>query len=197
MAEDADDDLDAEAEDAEDAEEGADAEGAENKKGGKKKLLFIAAPAALLLLLGGGAAFFLMGGEDEVQTAEAGEAGDDGDPLDQRAEEGVYVAEMSEHPEFYQLPELLVNIEASSGGTTYLKLNLMFQIPDPEMAALLDARMPLVMNQYQGFLRELREEDLYGSAGTHRLRLELLRRANLALAPSRIDAVLIQDMLIQ
>lgn len=196
MAEDADDDLDAETEDAEEGVEGEG--GGEEKKGGKKKLLFIAAPAALLLLLGGGgAAFFLMGGEDEVETAEAGEAEEAADPLDERAEEGVYVAEMSEHPEFYQLPEILVNIEASSGGTTYLKLSLMFQIPDPEMAALLDARMPLVMNQYQGFLRELREEDLYGSAGTHRLRLELLRRANLALAPSRIDAVLIQDMLIQ
>ena len=196
MAEDADDELEAETE-GDDAEEGVDGEEAE-KKGGKKKLLLIAAPAALLVLLGGGgAAFFLMGGDDAAQTAEAGEAGEGGDPLDQRAAEGVYVAEMSEHPEFYQLPELLVNIESSAGGTTYLKLSLMFQIPDPEMAELLDARMPLVMNQYQGFLRELREEDLYGSAGTHRLRLELLRRANLAIAPSRIDAVLIQDMLIQ
>ena len=49
---------------------------------------------------------------------------------------------------------------------------------------------------FQGFLRELRPEDLSGSAGSYQLRMEILRRVNLVIAPAKINAVLIQEMLI-
>jgi flagellar FliL protein len=43
----------------------------------------------------------------------------------------------------------------------------------------------------------LRTDDLSGSAGAYRLRLELLRRVNLAIAPAHVNAVLIEEMLVQ
>jgi flagellar FliL protein len=40
-------------------------------------------------------------------------------------------------------------------------------------------------------------EDIAGSAGYSRLQLELLKRVNLAIAPAQVDAVLIEEMLVQ
>ena len=57
--------------------------------------------------------------------------------------------------------------------------------------------VPRVTDQFNGFLRELRTDDLSGSAGAYRLRLELLRRVNLVIAPAQINAVLIEEMLVQ
>ena len=61
----------------------------------------------------------------------------------------------------------------------------------------MQAEAPRLQDMYQGFLRELRPEDLAGSAGSHQLRQELLRRANLIAAPGHVDAVLIEEMLVQ
>jgi flagellar FliL protein len=43
----------------------------------------------------------------------------------------------------------------------------------------------------------MRPEELRGSAGTYRLREELLARANLAATPARVTDVLFTQMLIQ
>ena len=40
-------------------------------------------------------------------------------------------------------------------------------------------------------------EDLAGSSGTFQLRAEILRRVNLIAAPGKVDAVLIEEMLVQ
>ena len=66
-----------------------------------------------------------------------------------------------------------------------------------ETRKLLDIVAKSIYTDKEVFLRELRADDLSGSAGAYRLRLELLRRVNLAIAPRRVDAVLIEEMLIQ
>ena len=43
----------------------------------------------------------------------------------------------------------------------------------------------------------MRPEELRGSAGTYRLREELIGRANVAVAPARVVDVLFTEMLIQ
>jgi flagellar FliL protein len=50
---------------------------------------------------------------------------------------------------------------------------------------------------FQTYLREMRPEELRGSAGTYRLREELLARANVALAPVRVVDVLFSELLVQ
>lgn len=173
------------------AREGEDAEGeaGEKKRDIKKLALFAGLPLLVVILGGVAAALFLLGGGEEASVAEGGEQSESG--------ESAELAQVVEDPIFFDMPEMLVNIDGGDGRTTYLKLDLAIQVQDEAMIAVLDARMPLILNQYQAFLRELRLEDLSGSAGTHRLRLKLLRRINLALAPARVDAVLIEDMLIQ
>jgi flagellar FliL protein len=97
---------------------------------------------------------------------------------------------------YFSLPVVMSNIESADGRSSYLKLKLTFEVADHETADKLTAEMPRLNDILQGFIRELRPEDLKGSEGNYQLRLEILRRVNLILAPSSIRAVLIEEMLI-
>jgi len=57
--------------------------------------------------------------------------------------------------------------------------------------------MPRILDLFTTCLREMRPEELRGSAGTHRLREELIARANLAAPPARVTDVLFVEMLLQ
>ena len=98
---------------------------------------------------------------------------------------------------FYTLPDMVVNIQATGGRPTFLKLKLTLEMKDAGLAEHLQAEMPRMMDMFQSFLRELRPEDLAGNAGTFQLRAEILRRVNLIAAPGKVDAVLIEEMLVQ
>jgi flagellar FliL protein len=101
-------------------------------------------------------------------------------------------------PSYYIMPDLLVNLASTDGDRQlFLKLKLTLEAEDPGMFDNIPKMLPRITDQYQMFLRELRVDDLNGSAGGYRLRLELLRRINIAIAPSRVDAVLIEEMLVQ
>ena len=89
-----------------------------------------------------------------------------------------------------------MNIQAPDGRPTFLKLKLTLEMKDAALAEHLQAEMPRLQDMFQGFLRELRPEDLAGSAGSFQLRAEILRRVNLIAAPGEVDAVLIEEMLV-
>ena len=57
--------------------------------------------------------------------------------------------------------------------------------------------MPRLQDLFQTYLREMRPEELRGSAGTYRLREELIARANVAAAPAKVNDVLFTQLLIQ
>jgi len=195
-------------EEAPDAADGApEGEEAPKKKmAGKKLVLFIILPAILVLAAGGGAAFMLLGQKGGEQHAEA-EAGDHGKAKGGHGEEAA-PGEGVPGPNgttithgdgviYVKLPEMLVNITAGDGRPAYLKLSLTLEAPDDAAVAALTPQIPRVTDQFNSFLREMRTDDLNGSAGAYRLRLELLRRVNLVIAPSQINAVLIEEMLVQ
>ena len=77
------------------------------------------------------------------------------------------------------------------------RLTLTLEAPDQATVTALEPAIPRITDQFNGFLRELRTDDLSGSAGAYRLRLELMRRVNLVIAPRRVNAVLIEEMLVQ
>ncbi len=163
---------------AEAAPEGEGAEALPKKKMGLvKKLLFFGLP--LLLVVGGVYFFFFMGGE----TPKEGEAGA------QHAE--------AEPPTFVDIEPILVDLVGPGGERPKLKLTVALEVEDPEVAAAIQPVMPRVIDNFQVFLRELRVEDLGGSAGMFRLKEELVRRVNLAVAPSHVKDVLFKEMLIQ
>jgi flagellar FliL protein len=191
--------------------EGAEGEGAPKKKklSGKNLILFIVLPAILVLGAGGGAAYMLLfkgGGAEQHAEADAGgghgKAKGGGGHGEEGAAEAVpgpngTMITYGEGVVFVELPEMLVNITGPDGRPAYLKLKLTIEAPDDAVVTAVGAQVPRVTDQFNGFLRELRTDDLSGSAGAYRLRLELLRRVNLVIAPQQINAVLIEEMLVQ
>jgi hypothetical protein len=71
------------------------------------------------------------------------------------------------------------------------------RIAKPEDAERIKQAMPRLQDLFQTYLREMRPEELRGSAGTYRLREELITRANVAVMPARITNILFVQMLIQ
>ena len=99
---------------------------------------------------------------------------------------------------FVDVPEVLVNLaNAGTDRTQYLKVKVVLELPDPALQSQIQAVMPRVMDAFQMFLRELRPSDLDGSAGLYRLKEELTRRVNAAISPSRINAVLFKEIVVQ
>jgi flagellar protein FliL len=139
------------------------------------KLIIIA--AACLVVLGGGVnAYFTFAGSHEAKPAVA----------------------VVKPPVFFDVPEVLVNLSTSGGERTqYLKVKVVLELPDATVQPLIQSTLPRVMDAFQTYLRELRPSDLDGSAGLYRLKEELTRRINVAVAPSRINAVLFKEIVVQ
>ena len=98
---------------------------------------------------------------------------------------------------FYPIPDIIVNIQTPDGTPAYLKLSVSLEVERPDAAAIIEPVLPRVVDQFQTYLRELRVEDIRGSAGVMRLKEELLRRVNLALAPLPVRDVLLREMIVQ
>jgi flagellar protein FliL len=99
---------------------------------------------------------------------------------------------------FVDMPDVLVNLSnAASERTQYLKVKIVLEVPDAEVVGQIQPLMPRVMDAFQTYLRELRPTDLDGSAGLYRLKEELTRRVNAAVAPNHITAVLFKEIVVQ
>jgi flagellar FliL protein len=150
------------------------------------KLQMIAGGVLLLLALGGGGAWYFLGGHEAETTAEG------------KAAEPVQITHLpTENTSFYEIPDIIVNIQAPDGSPAYLKLAVALEIDQPDAKALIEPVLPRVIDQFQTYLRELRVEDIRGSAGVMRLKEELLRRVNFALAPLPVRDVLLKEMIVQ
>jgi flagellar FliL protein len=152
----------------------ADAAPAKRKLSGKVLVLYIVLP--LVVLIGGGAGVYfsgLLGGSSH------------------EAEKPV-IAE----PVFYDLPDFLVNLSGPP-PQHFLKMKVTLQIVDKDATKRLDAEMPRVLDAFQVYLREIRPEDLEGSAGILRVKEELLRRINLAIQPPLATDILFKEVIIQ
>ena len=99
---------------------------------------------------------------------------------------------------FVDMPDVLVNL-ANNGSdrTQYLKVKIVLELPDQKLVGEIQPLMPRVMDAFQTYLRELRPTDLDGSAGLYRLKEELTRRVNAAVAPNHITAVLFKEIVVQ
>ena len=182
----------------EEVEGGADGEG---EGGGAKKLplrmLIIAGVGALVVLGGGGGAALMLLAPHPPPGAHKLPPKAKGDKKDGKTDPNA--PQVQDGPDgvvFYTLPDIVVNMQTPDGKPTFLKLKLTFELPDHVTADTLDAEMPRLNDVFQTFLRELRPEDLAGSEGTLELRAELQRRVNLVIAPSKVNGVLIEEMLI-
>jgi flagellar FliL protein len=186
-----------------DGSENAMIEAEEPKKKGPPMLL-IGIAAAVVLLGGSAAAYFMIFAQPaEKPAAEKKEAGNKkkeekkgggekekagpNDPIIKDGPDGVV---------FYTLPPITANMQSPDGRATFLKLKLTFELPNAEAADVVTANNPRLQDAFQALFRELRVEDLQGSQGSYQVRMEILRRVNLILAPTRVNTVLIEEMLI-
>ncbi len=168
-------------------EAGADSQDSESSKSGrripgKKLVLFIVLPILLLGAAGGG--IYASGLLDSLLGLE-------------EHEEELMVEEELGPSVYYEVPEMLVNLNTSGRRAGYLKISVSLEVGSEEDFAKLDAILPRIVDDFQVYLRELRVEDLHGSAGLQRLREELFMRVSNAAAPTVVRDVLFREMLIQ
>jgi flagellar protein FliL len=145
----------------------------------KSKLKLIIAAAAVLVIVGGGATWFFFfrhsGGEEMHAEAPA-----------------------AKPPVFVEVPDMLVNLVGTPGERVqYLKVKLVLEVKEEKQVEAIKPTMPRVTDIFQTYLRELRPSDLTGSAGLFRLKEELTKRVNLAVAPSQVNAVLFKEVVVQ
>ena len=141
------------------------------------KMIIIAAGGLLLLAGGGGAGYFFLFGKSKHEEASK---------------------VVTKPAVFVDMPDVLVNLSNSgSERTQYLKVKIVLEVPDAKLVGEIQPLMPRVMDAFQVYLRELRPTDLDGSAGLYRLKEELTRRVNAAVAPNHITAVLFKEIIVQ
>jgi|ERR1700722_9958515 flagellar FliL protein len=165
---------------ADDDKEGA-AEAAAPAPKGKLKLII--AVVAVLAITGGGATwfFFLRGHGEEGRGHGHAEAAPPAKP-----------------PAYVEVPDMLVNLIGLPGERVqYLKAKIVLEVKEEKQAEAIKPALPRVTDIFQTYLRELRPSDLSGSAGLFRLKEDLTRRVNAAVAPNQVSAVLFKEVVIQ
>jgi flagellar FliL protein len=100
-------------------------------------------------------------------------------------------------PIYVDLPELIANLNGNPQRPNYVKLTARLEIAKQADVERVKAAMPRLQDLFLTYIREMRPQELRGSAGTYRLREELIARANLATTPARITDILFIQMLVQ
>lgn len=176
-------DVDVNAGDGEDGE----ADAGKRRLSGKKLVLLYILPTLLLLAAGGaaGAYFFLLAppadGEAPATVADEGGAG----PATAR---GLV---------FYNLPHILVNLNSGGRQNSYLKIAIALELEDDDDLRKVEAVLPRIIDTFQIYLRELRIEDLSGSAGPMLLKEELLARIHASTGAPKVNDILFKEFLVQ
>jgi flagellar FliL protein len=157
-------------------------------------------------------------GDEQAATAEQGKDGAGQDAKAEKGKEGEHAKE-GEHGKgkdkkkegkgaekaaagegttvFYDLPEMLVNINTAGRKRNFLKLRVSLELGDEADINIVESVLPRIVDNFQVYLRELRLEDLQGAAGMYRLREELLTRVNAAVRPAQVRDVLFKEMIVQ
>ena len=169
--------------------EGAEGEGAESGKKGSKKMLLIIIGAAVLVVIGGVAGAWFTGLLDPVIAMVTGSP-------PESSSGGKEGTGAPGDPVFLDLPEILVNLNTGGRKATYLKMRVSLELQNPLDVPKVEGQMTRVMDTFNVFLRELRIEDLKGSAGMYRLREELLARVSIAVSPIQVNDILFKEMLV-
>ncbi len=160
-------------------------------KRGKKKMIVIAAVGGVLLLGGGGAGYMMLGGKPA--------AAHDGAAAETETADSEGSGEGAGHEAAAPLdvPPMLVNLRSADGAPHFLKVHVMLVPGAKSNVEALKTDLPVLLDAYQPFLRELRPEDLSGSAAVFRIKEELLIRARTTIGADKVKDVLVQDLVQQ
>jgi len=182
--------------------EGAPAEGAEGEEGGKKKstvkklILFVALPLVVVIGLGAGAYFMgfldkFVGKKPNCEEVKEG---------DEHYAECQAIAEAegaNKQSSFLTIPDMIVNLNSNSKQPRFLKISIKVEFESDADQKKIEPLLPRVVDQFQTYLRELRMEDLRGTSGIYRMKIELLSRVRAAAPNVKVKDVLFQEILVQ
>jgi flagellar FliL protein len=98
---------------------------------------------------------------------------------------------------FVDIPDMIVNLNSSAKQTKLLKISLKVELESKDDQKSFEAIMPRIVDQFQTYLRELRLEDLRGSSGMYRMKIELLSRVRAAAPEVKVRDVLFQEILVE
>jgi flagellar FliL protein len=157
---------------------------------GKKLVLFVILP--VLLVIGAAAGLWFSGALSGLTSGE-------GKAASSEPAAAAAGGPITGGPIFWPAKpmELLVNLRTDSPRPSFLKLSVSLELERAEDGVKIADVMPRVTDTLQVYLRELRADQLQGSAGLLRVREELLARINAAVRPVRVKDVLFNEMLIQ
>lgn len=171
--------------------EGAAGEGGEGgvKKAAKKKIIIIAAVAVVVLVGGGAGLYFsgILGGKKEEAVEGTEKGGESKEAAVDPKKKKLYM----------NIGEFLVNLNVSGKQTSFLKMSATLEVQGEGNKKAVEENLPRIKDTFQVYLRELRAEDLKGSAGVFRLREALLLRVNKAIAPGQVSDILFEELIVQ
>lgn len=98
---------------------------------------------------------------------------------------------------YFELPEIVVNLNTTGHKVNFLKLSLSIEVNEEAQMKKIEQLKPRILDQFQVYLRQLKIEDLQGSAGLQNLREELMIRLNATMAPLTASDILFKEMLVQ
>jgi flagellar FliL protein len=187
------------------AQEGEIAVGGEAPAGGgRKKILIIVLVALILLIVGAGAALYFFGFLDrllgkEVAAVETSVEVDGAADPAAMAEGGAgsVAGGVANRQVYYDLEEFIVNLNVGGKRPSFLKMTVSLELAGELQIPEVEAKLPRIRDSFQVYLRELRADDLQGSAGIYRLREELLLRINKVIYPVKVHDILFKEILVQ
>ncbi len=169
--------------------------------GSKRKLklpgnkLMIIGAAVSLLAFGGGGYWFLTKNKSPATQTAAQSADGKTSAASAQGQSGP-----KKPSAFLDLPEMTVNLAAGAGQQDrqqFLRMKIALEVGEQKVVTEIQPMLPRVMDTFQVFMRELRPQDLEGSAGLYRLKEEMTRRVNVAVYPARVDAILFKELMVQ
>lgn len=98
---------------------------------------------------------------------------------------------------YIDAPAMVVNLRGADGAARFLKIRFTLVPASAAAGEKIEKKLPLIVDSFQPFLRELRPEDLAGSAAVFRIKEEMLVRATAAVGSDVVKDILIQDLIQQ
>ncbi|WP_285020435.1 flagellar basal body-associated FliL family protein [Novosphingobium sp. fls2-241-R2A-195] len=163
------------------------------KKGGKVRLIAIAVVAVGMLAGAGGVYWYMQkGGSEHAEEKQAEAAPEEGS----EGGEGHGAADADPSASYIEVAPMMVNLRGGGAQAKFVKLRFVVVAAEGKTDAV-KARLPVILDALQPFLRELRPDDLNGSAAVFRIKEEMIRRSTEALGKGMVRDILIQDLIQQ